>query len=55
MSIQELIERLQVIMKESGPDATVIFESYDYTGDINNIELFYDAATGEPDVLLIGE
>lgn len=55
MSIHELIERLQVIMKESGPDATIIFDSVDYTGDITNIELSYDAATGEPDVLLIGE
>ena len=55
MSIQELIERLQVIMKESGPDATVIFDSVDYTGDVADIELSYDAATGEPDIILIGE
>lgn len=55
MSIQELIERLQSIMKESGPDATIIFDSVDYTDCIIDVELSYDAATGEPDILLKGE
>lgn len=55
MSIQELIERLQVIMKEYGPDAQIIFDSDDYTDCIIDIEVSYDAQTGEPDILLKGE